>query len=168
MTVSGSALAADQRRTIKPLLPFAEALATARSVRLHESNVEQERRAAVLVPPTCRHGTAYGAAGCPHGLGTGGQAGGATTPLPFSEALAFARALRLRNRDEWIEWCSGGSRPPNVPASPAQAYAGRGWQVYVHWLGAWNTAAGSSSGGGGGFLPFPEALVVARSLGLKS
>ena len=50
-------------------------------------------------------------------------------------------------------------RPPNVPAAPNKVYKHDGWEGWGHWLGSSNVKTKL-------FLPFDEALLVARSLGL--
>ena len=52
-------------------------------------------------------------------------------------------------------------RPPNMPAAPDKIYRDAGWQGWGHWLGTGNTREKS-------FLPFDQALLVARSLRLVS
>ena len=82
--------------------------------------------------------------------------------LPFDKALAVARSLGLASAAEWRAWCKEGMRPPNMPARPDKVYKDGGWQGWVHWLGTGNTRNTTP------FLPFGEALVVARSLSLPS
>ena len=53
---------------------------------------------------------------------------------PFLRALAFARSLQLRCRSEWQAWCTGDTRPPDIPKQPEAVYADAGWQSYEHWL----------------------------------
>ena len=81
--------------------------------------------------------------------------------LPFDEALAAARSLGLASREEWCAWCKEGVRPPNVPFNPDRTYKDHGWQGWGHWLNSSNLTTKL-------FLPFGEALAVARSLGLAS
>ena len=83
--------------------------------------------------------------------------------LPFGEAVAVARSLGLASRAAWKEWCKEGMRPPNVPSNPNATYKDGGWQGWGHWLGTGNQATHAKH-----FLPFDEALAVARSLGLAS
>ncbi|MCU0728102.1 MAG: hypothetical protein MUE73_20330 [Planctomycetes bacterium] len=59
---------------------------------------------------------------------------------PFEEAREFARGLGLRNSKEWFRWSAGRlsdrvPRPKDVPSSPDQVFAGRGWQGWKDWLG---------------------------------
>ena len=83
--------------------------------------------------------------------------------LPFDEALAMAQSLGLTSAREWRVWCKEGRRPPNVPTQPNRTYKDGGWQGWGHWLGTSNRPCGQGS-----FLPFGEALFVARSLGLAN
>ena len=62
--------------------------------------------------------------------------------LPFDEALAVARSLKLANRFEWDAWCKAGLRPPGVPANPDRTYKDGGWQGWGHWLGTGNARGG--------------------------
>ena len=103
--------------------------------------------------------------------GTGGsaapvqpaQAGtGAGRFLPFGEALAFVRSLRLKNKAEWYAWKRTGARPPNIPSGPETVYKHAGWQGCGHWLGTGAVASANKV-----FLPFEEALLFVRSLRLK-
>ena len=80
---------------------------------------------------------------------------------PFSQALAFARSRNLASAKEWQAWCKEGTRPPNVPSNPNATYKDGGWQGWGHWLGTGNQRTRE-------FLPFGEALAVARSLGLPN
>ena len=56
-----------------------------------------------------------------------------------------------------------GRTPPNVPSHPDATYKGGGWQGWGHWLGTGSQASSAKA-----FLPFDEALRVARSLRLVS
>ena len=96
-----------------------------------------------------------------HWLGTGNTKSGTEEFLPFGEALAVARSLRLANSKEWEVWRKEGTRPPNVPSRPDKIYKDGGWQGWVHWLGTGSIKTKD-------FLPFGEALVAARSLGLAN
>ena len=53
---------------------------------------------------------------------------------PFPRALAYARSLQLRCRSEWQAWCTGETRPLDIPQQPEAVYADAGWQSYEHWL----------------------------------
>ena len=63
--------------------------------------------------------------------------------LPFPEALAIARSLRLASSKEWRVWSKEGMRPANVPSHPDATYKHDGWQGWGHWLGTGNIQAGA-------------------------
>ena len=153
----------------KQVLPFAEALAVARSLGL-ASRFEWEQ--------WCKEGTrppnvpsvpnrTYkdgGWQGWVHWLGSGGIKK-ASKFAPFAQALTFARSLNLASQKEWKMWCKEGRRPPNVPSTPGATYKDGGWQGWGHWLG---TGSQSNTAKNEQFLPFDEALRVARHLRLVS
>ena len=58
-----------------------------------------------------------------------------TTTLPFLEARAFARTLKLKGKKEWVGWKKSGKRPSNIPSNPDQAYRDTGWDSMQDWLG---------------------------------
>ena len=152
-------------------LPFGEALTVARSLGLRSqieynewSKAGMRPRNMPSNPPKVYKGSGW--EGWGHWLGTGTKYNG-VRPLPFEEALAVARSLQLGSMTAWKAWCKTGVRPANVPSNPqktykAGGYMGGGWQGWGHWLGTGNTRSTSS------WLPFGEALGVARSLELAS
>ena len=73
----------------------------------------------------------------------------------------MARSLGLASSKEWKVLCKKGMCPPNVPSTSGCTYKDRGWQGWAHWLGAGNLRKKD-------FLPFDEALCLARSLRLVS
>ena len=165
-----------QSSKTKEFLPFAEALAVARSLGLANQFEWNEWCKEGMRPPTVpsRPNRAYkdgGWQGWAHWLGTGTQSSKAKKAqfLPFTEALRVSRQLRLVSHEEWLLWCRTGARPANVPAAPEQVYVHDGWVGWKHWLyhtnldavvapaaarsGAKRAApcrAGKSSGQGGG------------------
>ena len=108
-------------------------------------------------------GRAHTWVGQPGAVGSGKAKAKSRAFLPFAEALAAARALGLASAREWKAWCKEGRRPPTLPAQPGQVYTDVGWEGWGHWLGTANIKGGADI-----FLPFNEALVVARSLGMSS
>ena len=73
-------------------------------------------------------------------LGTGSVANFLRRYRSFREARAFARSLKLKNRDEWNAFCRGrlrtkGKPPTDIPAKPERTYAKQGWQGVRDWLG---------------------------------
>ena len=83
--------------------------------------------------------------------------------LPFTQALLYARSLKLKSKKMWEAWSKTSARPANMPSTPNAAYKQDGWQGYGHWLGTGNVSVKDKQ-----FLPFKEALLYARSLKLKS
>ena len=73
------------------------------------------------------------------------------------------RSLGLNSQKEWEAWGKRGARPANMPSHPDTTYKHEGWQEYGHWLGTGTMASYYKE-----FLPFEDALAVARSLGLTS
>ena len=94
------------------------------------------------------------------GAAAGGKAGGSMS-MPFAEALAYARTLRLTSQKEWRLWSGSGLRPGNLPAAPDKAYKHAGWQGFAHWLGVGVASPGpgprGGGGGGGGSTLFSDA-----------
>jgi hypothetical protein len=82
--------------------------------------------------------------------------------LPFGEARAYMHSVGLKSHAEWMQWCSAGKRPANIPASPPRSYADK-WQGLGDWLGT-----GRRQRKQGIFLPFKEARAYVHSLGLKT
>jgi superfamily II DNA or RNA helicase len=96
-------------------------------------------------------------------LGTGRVANQDRIYRPFEEAREYARLLGLKNHDEWREFSRSEERPADIPASPDQVYAGKGWKGWGDWLGTGRVANQDRI-----YRPFEEAREYARSLGLKS
>jgi hypothetical protein len=80
---------------------------------------------------------------------------GLTTFRAFEEARNFARSLKLKNKAEWVAYCTSGDKPDNIPSRPDKAYKNQGWLGYGDWLG-------------NEFRPFAQAKELALSLKLKS
>lgn len=78
-------------------------------------------------------------------LGTGTVANQFKNYRSFNQARAFARNLKLKNKNEWFEFCNGktprvGRLPADIPVSPGQTYANKGWNGFGDWLGTGNIA----------------------------
>ena len=74
--------------------------------------------------------------------GGGGWIKGTSRMLPFAEARAIVRKLKLKSEKEWQAWSKSGQRPSNIPACPHKTYRDDGWISTADWLGY-----GSSGGG---------------------
>ena len=77
--------------------------------------------------------------------------------LPFKKARAFVRTLGLKNSEEWATYCKSEKKPANIPNTPYQHYADKGWAGLSDWLGNEHR-----------WCSFNKARAFARSLGLKS
>lgn len=87
---------------------------------------------------------------------------------PFLEARAFARKLKLKSQNEWINFSKGemphlGRRPADIPSNPSLAYADKGWSGYGDWLGTGRIADQLKK-----YRPFSEARSFAQKLKLRS
>jgi hypothetical protein len=67
-------------------------------------------------------------------LGTGNKAYHNIVFRSFPQARAFARKLKLKSRNEWIEYCKSGMKPIDIPAGPNNVYRNAGWKSYSEWL----------------------------------
>ena len=152
-------------------LPFDEALVVAQSLNLGNRFEWEQWCKEGMCPPNVprRPDRAYkggGWQGWVHWLGSSGIKK-ASRFAPFGQALVFARSLNLTSMKEWEQWCKEGMCPPNVPVTvpsrPDRTYKDGGWQGWGHWLGTGNQATQAKQ-----FLPFAEALTVARSLNLAN
>ena len=153
--------------TMEKFLPFDEALIVARSLGLANGFEWQQWCKEGMRPPNVpsnpnRTYKDQGWQGWVHWLGSG-NIKKASKFAPFGQALTFAQSFGLASKKEWQVWCKEGRRPPNVPSNPDQTYKDGGWQGWGHWLGTGNTQPGTEK-----FLPFGEALDVARSLRLAT
>jgi hypothetical protein len=52
----------------------------------------------------------------------------------FDKARKFAQSLKLKNIEEWREYCKSGKKPEDIPARP-QIYGSEKWQSFGDWLG---------------------------------
>lgn len=101
-------------------------------------------------------------------LGTGHVATRLMTYRPFRQARAYARSLGLAGTAEWQALCRtrGGNRPalpPDIPATPHNIYAGRGWVNYTDWLGT-----GRVRMSGDQCRSYEDACAFAQALGVRS
>ena len=53
---------------------------------------------------------------------------------PFEEAREFARALGLKNGNEWKEYARSGKKPAVIPGRPQSVYK-KEWRGMYDWLG---------------------------------
>lgn len=58
--------------------------------------------------------------------------------LPFEEARDIIRKLKLKNMEEWYQYCKSGKLPDDIPQNPRKTYKNKGWDSkkgYGYWLG---------------------------------
>ena len=87
--------------------------------------------------------------------------------MPFKQARQFSRSLNLKNRVEWKSYCKGKMpdkepKPEDIPASPFQTYADKGWINWGDWLGTGTVAPRYRQ-----FIIFKQARAFAHSLNLN-
>ena len=96
-------------------------------------------------------------------LGTYKQADSKRSFLPFKEARKFARALKLKNWEEWRQYSINKKIPDNIPANPHHVYKDKGWVSMGDWLDNGSVANQFKS-----FTNYKNARKYALSLNLKS
>ena len=53
----------------------------------------------------------------------------------FNDARKFVHSLKLKNRNEWWDYCKSGKKPEYVPKYPEKTYKNKGWNGVGDWLG---------------------------------
>jgi superfamily II DNA or RNA helicase len=148
--------------------PFEEARDYVRTVGLkNRSQWEQYCKSGLLpadIPPKPDRTYKYaGWIGVGDWLGTGTIASQLRKYRGYPEAREFVRALGLKSRSEWIEYCKSGGKPDDIPASPEKTYKYTGWIGVGDWLGTGSIANFLRK-----YRRYPEAREFVRALGLKS
>jgi len=82
---------------------------------------------------------------------------------PFPEARRFARTLKLNTMAEWRAFARSAQCPADIPLSPDNIYAGKGWKGFADWL-----EEGRIGGQRQAYRPFKDARRFSRQLKLKS
>ena len=93
-------------------------------------------------------------------LGTGNVASRRKL-MPFLKAREFVRTLGIKDSRDWRLKISEGAIPAEIARSPQTAYAD--WVSWLDWLGTEKTAKRKRE-----WLEFKQAVLIAKSLGLKS
>ena len=83
----------------------------------------------------------------------------------FHDARDFSHKLNLTSNAAWVEFCTSGKRPSDIPSNPQLKY-GLEWQGWRDWLGTGQTRNATSKRYK--FRSFEEARGFARELGLPS
>ncbi|MBV5348159.1 DEAD/DEAH box helicase family protein [bacterium] len=96
-------------------------------------------------------------------LGSGYVAASLREFQSFEKARAFAHELKLKNSNEWQEYCQSGKKPDDIPARPDSTYANKGWKNMGDWLGTGNISKRQRV-----FVPFEDARVYVHKLQFKN
>jgi hypothetical protein len=83
--------------------------------------------------------------------------------LSFEDARKFVHTLKIKDQNEWANYCNSGNRPENIPSNPTQVYKNKGWVSFGDWTGTGSIASINRD-----YRPFKEAREFVRSLGLKN
>ena len=100
-------------------------------------------------------------------LGTGTVATRSLEFLPFKEARAFVRTLKLKSQAQWKQYRNGklgehDPMPAGIPRNPMTTYKRSGWVSMGDWLGTGRVQTQKRS-----YLLFNEAKNFVHKLGLK-
>ncbi len=82
--------------------------------------------------------------------------------LPFGQARSYVQTLRLKSNHEWREYSKSDMKPANIPSDPHHVYKSE-FHGYGDWLGTGTIAPQNYE-----YIPFEEAQVYVRTLGLKN
>jgi superfamily II DNA or RNA helicase len=95
-------------------------------------------------------------------LGTGFVAFYKRKYRPFQDARQFIHSLGLENREQWEEYCRGGTKPDDIPNKPSHVYKNM-WRGWGDWL-----ATGRISTRNRVYRDFNDARSYVHSLGLEN
>jgi superfamily II DNA or RNA helicase len=96
-------------------------------------------------------------------LGTGATATFNRKYQEFIKARKYIHSLKLKNTDEWLQYCKSGKKPIDIPAKPRDVYIKNGWINMGDWLGTGFIANGLKE-----FVSFENAKKIVVTLGLKN
>jgi superfamily II DNA or RNA helicase len=96
-------------------------------------------------------------------IGTGYIAGHLREFLPFEDAREFAKNLNLNSLNEWMDYCSLGNKPINIPRIPSRTYKNEGWINWGDWLGTRRVATKDRV-----YWDFHKARLFVQKLKLKN
>lgn len=97
-------------------------------------------------------------------VGWAGFLGHRRKPWPsFQAASAYMQRQGVRTRRQWLAWCAGGKRPPDIPSAPEQVYRDE-WKGWRDFLGA----PPPPSTRGARFRSYDEASRFVQELGIRS
>ena len=76
----------------------------------------------------------------------------------FEEASKFVSSLKIKNQQEWVQYCKSGKKPIDIPQKPSRTYSEE-WKGFGDWLGNGKTR---------NFRSFEDAEKFTRSLSLQN
>jgi superfamily II DNA or RNA helicase len=94
-------------------------------------------------------------------LGSGTSSNNNRTYLTFKEARALVRTYKLKNQNDWIDFCKNGNKPDSIPSVPSRVYKNKGWLSLGDWIG-------TTAGWEGTYKSFEEAKKYIKKLNIKS
>jgi hypothetical protein len=114
--------------------------------------------------PSTLHRTYKEWKGCGDFFGTGNLSSSQISKkyISFDEAKQFVQSLKLKNQEEWKEYCKSGKRPDTIPSAPNITYK-KEWKGVGDWLGT-----GTVHGKLKKFRSLSESRKFVKSLGLKN
>ena len=99
-------------------------------------------------------------------LGTGYIANQNRKYISYNDAKKIVHKLKLKNKDEWVEYSKSGKKPDDIPANPPSPYK-KEWKGWGDFLGTGTIATFNKV-----YLPPIEAKIEARKyqkkLGIKT
>jgi hypothetical protein len=83
--------------------------------------------------------------------------------LDFESARKYVRLLKLKNTDEWRNYCKSILRPLEIPSNPHTIYKNNGWKSLGDWIGSGSIASKDSN-----YYSFEQSREFIRALNLKN
>lgn len=83
--------------------------------------------------------------------------------LDFESARKYVRLLKLKNTDEWRNYCKSILRPLEIPTNPQTIYKNNGWKSLGDWIGSGSIASKDSN-----YYSFEQSREFIRALNLKN
>ena len=84
--------------------------------------------------------------------------------ISYKDAKTFAQSLKLKSKEEWINYCKSNDKPINIPTNCDQTYRDKGWESWPDFLGNERVVKYTESN----TRPFEECKTFVRSLGISS
>ena len=82
----------------------------------------------------------------------------------FEDARKFSHSLKLKNRDEWKDYCKSGNKPDDIPSNANVTYKNKGWNSFGDFFGTNKIANQTTSKN---YLSFQKSKEIARQFAKK-